>query len=57
MIRRKLWLALLVFVPVVAYAAVPSDPPPTFGTNTEDTAAHRWASNQPRHWRQVVVHR
>lgn len=57
MIRRKLWLALLLFVPVAAYAAVPHHSEPTYGDNSEETAAHRWATNQPRHWRQVVVHR
>jgi hypothetical protein len=59
MTRVRVLIALLILVPVAAVAAShqSAPPEPTFGANDEATAAHRWMTNQPRHWRHVVVHR
>src|SRR5215468_9386822 len=28
-----------------------------YGANDEDTATHRWATSQARHWRQLMIQR
>jgi hypothetical protein len=69
MLRRPLQFAVLFLCGLTAWAAWRSGTPAHAGAaparevaadyslNDEEAAAHRWATNQARHWRHLMVQR
>lgn len=70
MSRRPLLFAILLVAGLTAWAAVRPGPPAHAGTapdrevvaadysvNDEESAAHRWATGQARHWRHLMIKR
>jgi hypothetical protein len=73
MSRRPLALALFIAAGLTAWAAArpggaahagPCAPTPgretvaaDYSVNDEEAAAHRWATGQARHWRQLMIKR
>lgn len=62
MFSRRNCLGALVATAVLGYLAFrpgktarAEDVSPSYTENTEETASHRFLTNQPRHWRQVMV--
>jgi hypothetical protein len=64
MFSRRSWLGIFIAASIFGYLAFrpgktarADDAGVTYTENTEEVAARRFATNQPRHWRQVVVAR
>jgi hypothetical protein len=62
MFTRRSWLGLFVAAGIFGYLAFrpgktarAEETVISYTENNEETAARRFATNQPRHWRQVVV--